>query len=125
MPQEDEGIPIILENELYTFEKNRLKRVAKICFEDGKVNFYKDVAGELKFVDTMPDTDKWSDFSLMINDNKQTAFLYDEGTHFKSCFYGRTPINGAERDFYTDTKLIEAYNIQLTTTHCYWKWLNF
>ena len=108
VPQEDEGIPIILENELYTFEKNRLKRVAKICFEDGKVNFYKDVAGELKFVDTMPDTDKWSDFSLMINDNKQTAFLYDEGTHFKSCFYGRTPINGAERDFYTDTKLIAS-----------------
>lgn len=106
-PQE-EGIPIILGNELYTFEKNRLKRVAKISFDGDKVNFYKDVAGKLIFVDTMPDTDKWTDFSLMINDHKQNAFLYDAGTHYKAGFYNSTNWSNAENNFYTDTKLIAS-----------------
>lgn len=109
-PQEDEeGIPILTAGgTLYTFQKNKLKRVAKIKSESGKINLYKDVAGELEFVNEMPDTDKWTGFSLMINDYRKTAFLYDKGTHFKSFFYGTTPILGTERDFYTDTKLIAS-----------------
>lgn len=107
--QEDEGIPIFDGTSLYTFAKNRLKHVAQIKKEHGKINLYNVIGDELKFFAEMPDTDKWTNFSLMINDDKKTAWLYDGGTHYKAYFYDRkTQIREEGRNFWTDTKLIAS-----------------
>lgn len=109
-PVEDEGIPIVRQISgknlrLMTFQKNKLKDVAEVRYEEGKLNLYNYVAGEYVFARELDlEADKWTNWSLMINDYRKTAFLYDEATHLKSNFYG------VEKSFFTDTELI-ACNI--------------
>lgn len=117
--EEEEGIPIIIRGDehnrptprwtLYTFKKNKLKRVAVIIKENGKYNLYNDVAGELKLVNEIAENDKWTSYSLMINDFRKTVSLYDEGTHYKAKFYNPTGSSDyAENNFCTDTELIAS-----------------
>ena len=111
-PQEDdEGIPIIRSTNSNTyrlsiFQKNKLKDVAEIRHEDGKINLYNYVAGEFVFVgETEIKSDQWTSFSLMINDNKKSAFIYDKSTHYKGNFY---PDGVYSTYFCTDTRLIAS-----------------
>lgn len=120
--QEDEGIPIITNTgvgyNLYTFQKNKLKQVAMIKKENGKLNLYNYVAGEFKFVGEMAlEADKWTRYSLMINDFKKSIFLYDEGTNYKYQYYRSDNLDihpdDARGHFWADTELI-ASNIDKT-----------
>lgn len=123
--EEEEGIPIVIKKNnktlrLLIFQKNKLKDVAEIRYEDGKLKLYNCINGEFVFASDMDlKADKWTDWTLMINDFRKTAFLYDEGTHSKPRFYDSTNLNvhpdDARRHFITDTLLI-ASNIDKTGT---------
>lgn len=116
--QEEEGIPIVISMtgktyRLMTFQKNKLKDVAEVRYEDGKLKLYNYINGEFVFASDMElKADKWTDWSLMINDFRKTAFLYDYGTHIKSHFYKPDNLfsEDARHHFITDTELI-ARNI--------------
>ena len=112
-PQEDEGIPLAAFSQettkradLYTFEKNRVRKVAEIRLENGDANIYNFVSDKLVFSRTLPNTDKWTNYTIFINDGKKNSRLYDRGTHYKAGFYNSTSWSNPKNNFYTDTELI-------------------